>query len=145
MPYHGDIYVGVDVDGTIYEFEFPELGPPVPLAFLYLKKLNSLGVKLILHTMRCQDFPEGRDTAQEAVDDLEAHGVEIWAVNDNPDQHSWTGSNKVYCHYYVDDSAIGTPLVKPEGRRAYVDWGKVGPLLIDEVKKRLDRYKKEIR
>lgn len=133
-----DIFVGVDVDGTIFEHKYPQLGAPVPLAFFYLKKLNAMGCKIILWTMRSKDHPHGRDTAQEARDELENHGVDIFAVNKNPSQWFWTSSPKVYCHFYIDDAAIGTPLIYPSnGSNPYVDWSKIGPMAIEAVSSKL--------
>ena len=60
-------------------------------------------------------------------------GVEFWAVNKNPTQRSRTSSPKVYAHRYIDDAALGVPLVYPETGRPYVDWGIMGPALIEAV------------
>jgi hypothetical protein len=35
-----------------------------------------------------------------------------------------------YLDLYIDDSALGIPLFKPENDRAYVDWNGVRNLLI---------------
>jgi hypothetical protein len=57
------------------------------------------------------------------------HQIELWGINQNRDQ-LWTKSTKVYAHLLVDDIAFGCPLVRPEGRRPYVDWTVVGPGLL---------------
>ena len=81
------------------------------------------GDRLILWTMRSGHYLE------EAMEYLAEHGVELWAVNQNPEQRSWTDSPKAYCHLYIDDAALGCPLVEPGTRRAYVDWYKIWAML----------------
>jgi hypothetical protein len=56
--------------------------------------------------------------------------IELWAVNRNPEQEQWTSSPKVYADIYIDDSALGCPLIFLEGvRRPVVNWSKVRQLL----------------
>lgn len=62
----------------------------------------------------------------EAVKYLEDKDIILFGINENPDQKEWTESPKVYADCYVDDAAIGCPLLKVEGfRRECVDWGKI--------------------
>ncbi len=64
----------------------------------------------------------------DAVAFLEDNGVKLFAVNRNPAQDEWTTSPKVYGHVYIDDMAVGCPLVHPKKfKRPCVDWSKVGP------------------
>ena len=58
------------------------------------------------------------------------HNIELWSVNKNPEQAEWTESVKVYAHYYIDDSALGCPIMFIDGvRRPVVNWTKVRELL----------------
>jgi hypothetical protein len=57
-------------------------------------------------------------------------------VNENPEQDTWTTSRKVYANCYVDDTAVGCPLVQPLDARAYVDWSIVGPLVMQRIEER---------
>lgn len=119
----------IDFDGTIVDHCFPEIGEPVPGAIQWMKRLNSYGAKLILYTMRSDSrrFPTA---LTEALEYLRENGVELYGVNENPTQLSWTDSPKVYGDVYVDDAALGCPLVLPKRfNRPCVDWGKVGPEL----------------
>lgn len=119
----------VDFDGTIVDHCFPEIGKPVPEAIKWLKRLNQHGAKLILYTMR-SDSRIFKTALSDAVNYLESNGVELYAVNENPTQLSWTTSPKVNGDVYVDDAAFGCPLIFPEGfNRPCVDWKKVGPQL----------------
>ena len=121
------MFVCVDFDGTIVDHCFPAMGEPVPGALKWLKRFNTYGVRIILFTMRsnCEMF---KTALTEAVAYLENNGVILFAVNVNPTQASWTTSPKAYAHIYIDDSAIGCPLVRPRGfKRPCVDWSKVGP------------------
>lgn len=123
------LIVGIDFDGTLVEHEYPKIGPELPHAFNYLHKLRLAGAKLILWTMRSEN------TLQEAVEFCRRKGIEFWGVNSNPEQHVWTKSNKAYCHVYIDDAALGCPLIQEEDKRPYVDWQKVGPIVMEMVKK----------
>jgi hypothetical protein len=123
------MYVCVDFDGTVVDHRYPDIGKPAPEAITWLKRIQSYGAKIILFTMRC-DSEEHGNLLSEAVDYLESNGVVLYGVNRNPDQDSWTSSPKAYGHMYVDDAAVGCPLVHPKGfSRPCVDWKQVGPLL----------------
>ena len=119
----------VDFDGTIVDHNFPDIGKPVPNAIKWLKRLNQYGAKLILYTMR-SDSSLFKTALSDARKYLQEAGVELYAVNENPTQGDWTTSPKVYGNVYVDDSAIGCPLIHPKGfTRPCVDWDEVGPEL----------------
>ncbi|HKJ65905.1 MAG TPA: hypothetical protein VJ969_10905, partial [Desulfopila sp.] len=61
---------------------------------------------------------------------LADEGIELYGVNENPLQKSWTDSPKVHGNVYIDDSAFGCPLIFPKGfHRPCVDWEAVGPEL----------------
>lgn len=112
----GSKVVAVDFDGTIVRHAYPEIGEPVPLALEGLEMFQRKNWKIILHTMR------GGDYLQQAIDYLEQAGIELYAVNENPTQKHWTDSTKCYAPLYIDDAAVGCPLVYPPDERAYVDW-----------------------
>jgi hypothetical protein len=121
------MYICVDFDGTIVDHRYPDIGPEAPGAIAALKSFSKAGAKLILFTMRC-----GEELDQ-AVAYLKKNGVELYGVNHNPDQASWTKSPKAYGHVYIDDAALGCPTVNIEGFfRPCVDWAKV----IDEITRR---------
>ena len=120
--------IAVDFDGTLVRHDFPRIGAEAPNAFKVLRKLQEGGHKLILLTMRSEKY------LQEAVDFCAERGVRFWAVNNNPDQHSWTSSPKVYAQLYIDDMALGVPLSD-----GVVDWAEVDRLLKDILLK--DSYK----
>lgn len=126
------MYICIDVDGTIVEHEFPLLGKPVPMALEVMKELQDAGHKLILHTMR-SDRTEYNDGAYltQAVNYCKENGIELFGANTNPTQKEWTSSPKTYGHIYIDDAALGCPLIHPNGNaRPYVDWRSVRKLLI---------------
>lgn len=110
----------IDFDGTIVEHDYPRIGAPVPLAIEYMKLLQASGARLILWTMR-----SGRHL-DEALTYLDDNGIELWGVNNNPEQ-DWSDSPKAYAQRYIDDAAMGCPLVHPEERRPYVDWPRLFP------------------
>jgi hypothetical protein len=120
--------VAIDFDGTIVEHRFPKVGAPAPGAFRWLKRFQELGALLILYTMRSDGRKDGSTPLKDAVDFCRANGVEFWQHNHNPEQGTWTQSPKVYAHAYVDDAAVGCPMVPhPESGLPVVDWEAVGP------------------
>jgi hypothetical protein len=121
--------LGVDFDGTIVESRFPAIGPEAPGAFFWLKRFQELGARLILLTMRSDPRLDGPTPLADAIAFCRQNGVVFWAHNTNPDQVSWTLSTKVFAHGYIDDAAIGCPLIShPVGGKLVVDWSVVGPL-----------------
>jgi hypothetical protein len=55
--------------------------------------------------------------------------IPLYGIQTNPSQSSWTTSPKAYCQLYIDDAALGCPLVSAE--RDYVDWVKVKKMLVE--------------
>lgn len=116
--------VCVDFDGTCVKHEYPKIGEDVPNAVNVLKKLNENQVKIILWTIRSGEF------LQEAVNWFVERDIELWAVNKNPQQRFWSKSPKAYALVYIDDAAIGCPLIYPEDNtKPYTDWFEVEILL----------------
>jgi len=119
-----DMIFAVDFDGTLVEHDYPKIGKPVPYAFEALRSLQSEGNKLVLYTMR------SGNSLDEAVEFCKKQGIVFWGINKNPEQALWTNSPKVYAHYYIDDAAVGAPLIKEEGKRPYVNWLKIREYLV---------------
>lgn len=119
--------LAVDFDGTLVRHEYPEIGAAVPGAFECLRELRSLGVFIVLWTIR-SDYGIHGSTLLQAVEFCKEMGVEFWGINHNPDQGSWSSSRKAYAHLYIDDAALGCPLVYPLKGRPYADWTVIGPL-----------------
>ena len=116
--------IAVDFDGTCVEHNYPAVGMDVEGAVEVLRTLNKHGHRIILNTMRSGQRLEA------AVRWFRDRKIELWAVNRNPEQECWTSSPKVYADIYIDDSALGCPLIFLEGvRRPVVNWSKVRQLL----------------
>lgn len=122
----------VDFDGTCTTHpgeEFPKVGYDIGAAGV-LRRLKNAGHKLILHTMRSNKKgispatgKEEEGGIMEAIGWFWTNEIELWCVNKNPDQESWTSSPKPYAHLYIDDAAAGCPVIKDElSPRPYVDW-----------------------
>lgn len=131
--------IAVDFDGTVVTHCFPEVGEDAPHAVEVLKRLQDSGWKIILNTMRgskqyynpligklTKVKEDGlQSVLQDAIDWFEAKGIELYGVNKNPSQWSWTDSRKVYAQFYIDDMAIGAPMTKgPDGKEC-IDWLQV--------------------
>ena len=115
--------IAIDFDGTIVTHEYPQIGKPVPYAISIMKDFVKQGCKIILHTMR-----SGKEL-KEAVDYISKQGITLYGINHNPTQDGWTTSPKTYANLYIDDAAVGCPLIYstniegfPEPSRPYVDW-----------------------
>lgn len=116
--------IAIDFDGTCVTHAFPKIGKDIG-AIPVLKSLVDNGHKLILYTMR-----DGITLGEAKIWFIE-NEIPLYAVNDNPTQHRWTTSRKVYAHLYIDDAALGIPLkhdIKLSDR-PFVDWEKTEQLL----------------
>ena len=115
----------IDFDGTVVDHMFPFIGEPAPHAINTLHDLVKAGHKLILFTMR-SGYPLGK-----AIYWFGVNQIELWGIQYDPEQHSWSQSNKCYAELYIDDAAFGCPLIHPEGfNRPCVDWQKVRETLL---------------
>lgn len=121
--------IAVDFDGTLVTHEYPEIGAPVPYAFESLRELQERGVKLILWTIRSDTGIHGLKV-RDALEFCKKQGIEFWGVNCNPTQRAWSESRKAYAHLYIDDAALGCPLIYPETGRPYADWSKIHVLVL---------------
>jgi len=113
------LIIAIDFDGTIVTHAYPEIGQPVPGALETMKEFIARGDKLILWTMR------SGDKLHEAVKYCQDNGVRFWGINENPEQHLWTTSPKVFAHVYIDDRNVNGPTLG-----ACVDWFVVRHCLI---------------
>lgn len=112
--------IAVDFDGTCVDHCYPEVGKDVPNAVVVLKRILQQNVKLILFTMRSD-----KELA-DAVQWFQDRDIELWGINENPEQKEWTQSPKAYANIYIDDAALGAPLtILPGYRRYFVNWIEV--------------------
>lgn len=118
------MYIAVDFDGTLVTNEFPSVGKEVQLAVETVKYLISKGHKIILHTCRTHNIHDGHDCLAEAEQWCRDRGIELYAVNDNPENRKYWGSqepiDKVYADVYIDDHSFGMPLTDN-----HVDWSAI--------------------
>lgn len=132
----------IDFDGTCVKHRFPKVGEDIG-AVPVLKELIANGHRLILFTMRSNvvnaKSPENNkeytgNFLDDAVKWFKDNGIELFGINNNPDQNSWTTSPKAYGHMYIDDASLVIPLLfDPEqNARPYVNWYMVRGILIRE-------------
>jgi len=132
--------IGIDFDGTIVKHEFPKIGGEIPHCKRVIKRLIANGHQIVLWTMRSDRLEHDENDndveclyLQEALDHcIDVIDFKPWGVNSNPDQGQWTSSPKAYCQVYIDDAALGCPLIYPRTTtvlmseqdlvRPYVDW-----------------------
>lgn len=139
LPSVSNIVIAVDFDGTIVQHEFPDIGKPILEAFQWLYEFQKAGADLILYTMRDKDYLVA------AIDFCKEYGIHFNSCNFNPTQPLWTTSPKCYAHIYIDDAAIGCPLIYHTEEcgwefdrcncniRPYVDWQEVGPMVMEKI------------
>mgnify|MGYP001160680071 FL=1 len=151
--------IAIDFDGTCVTHEFPVVGKDIG-AVPVLKRMAKSGHQLILYTMR-SDRPIGGDTGDPSISDVtgmfltdavnwfKEHDIPLYGIQSNPTQHHWTTSPKVYAEIYIDDAALGCPLIHPQGGRPFVDWVEVEKILEkDGILKPIDEcrhYGREVR
>jgi len=116
--------IAIDFDGTCVTHDYPEIGKDIG-AVPILKALAESGHKLILFTMR------DANQLDEAVNWFKQNQIPLYAKQINPTQIHWTRSNKCYANLYIDDAALGCPLLEnPElSDRPFVDWLKIEEIL----------------
>ena len=118
------MYICVDFDGTCVKHEYPLVGSEIG-AIPVLKELVLNKHKLILFTMR--SGKELKDAEQWFVD----NDIKLYASQKNPTQSRWTRSPKCYGQLYIDDAALGCPLIIEDDEQGYVNWDKVKELLVN--------------
>ena len=122
--------IAVDFDGTCVTHEFPNLGKDIG-AVPVLKDLVAKGHKIILWTMRDDkvDKPD-ENHLEQAVLWFGQHDIPLWGIQKNPTQKHWSKSPKAFANLYIDDAALGCPLViEPDVERPFVDWAGVRIML----------------
>jgi hypothetical protein len=119
--------IAIDFDGTCVTHEFPKVGKDIG-AVPVLKELVNQGHQLILYTMRSNGQKKG-NFLNDAINWFKENNIELYSIQKDIKQENWTSSNKCYAHLYIDDAALGMPLIFKKGARPYVDWIKVKSLL----------------
>jgi len=128
------LIVALDFDGTCVTHAYPDIGESIG-AEPVLQRLTEEGASLILWTMR--SGPE----LDLAVTWFDQNGIPLLAINQHPEQQTWTSSPKPQAHLYIDDSALGIPLrpARSAEERAFVDWDGVAALIWPQAPKRTRR------
>ncbi len=137
-------YIAVDFDGTCVTHDFPRVGKDIG-AVPVLKELVKNGHKIILFTMRSHGDSRTQrglplnytgklletDVLDDAIQWFKDNDIPLYGINENPSQHEWTSSPKVYYNVLIDDMALGIPLKKNifVSKSPYVDWTKTRELL----------------
>lgn len=135
--------IAIDFDGTCVTHDFPKVGKDIGAAPV-LKELIKNGHQLVLYTMRSDIVsPTGDDNElhlesgnylTDAVNWFKENEIELYGIQTNPTQHTWTTSPKCYAQLYIDDAALGIPLIHGIGElihdRPFVDWEEAKEMLI---------------
>jgi hydroxymethylpyrimidine pyrophosphatase-like HAD family hydrolase len=117
-------FIAVDFDGTCVKHRYPFVGEDIGAAPI-LKKLIENGHRIILLTMR------GSGTVlRDALTWFSKNEIPLYAINQNPSQ-TWSDSRKVFADYYIDNQAVGCPMIDDNGD-CYVDWDRVDEWFKDQ-------------
>lgn len=110
VPYTSKRLIALDFDGTCVTHAYPVIGDRVPgfVEVMEAVKKASHAVVLVLNTVRCGlHLIEALDWLAQFADRIPP----LAAVNLNPDQSGWNNSTKIYAPIYIDDAALGAPLM----------------------------------
>lgn len=117
--------IAIDFDGTCVTHEYPYVGKDIGYVPV-LQDLIDNGHQLILFTMRCDD------KLLDAVEWFTNNGLKLYGIQYNPKQGNWTKSNKCYAQLYIDDAALGCPIMTGSiSNRPFVNWFEVKQSLIN--------------
>lgn len=122
--------IALDFDGTVVKHRYPEIGEDIG-AVPVLQALQANGHQFILYTMR-DNHSNDRNCLKEAADWFAKNHINLIGINLNPWQKSWTDSIKVYAPMYIDDAALGAPLVTNANERAYINWQKCIDIFVEQ-------------
>jgi hypothetical protein len=115
--------IAIDFDGTCVTHEYPLVGRDIG-ATPVLRELVASGHQLMLWTMRSKGY------LMDAREWFQTHEIPLEAVNENPKQKDWTDSPKLYAPLYIDDAALGAPLISNPTGRPYLDWTRTREILV---------------
>lgn len=123
--------VSIEFDNCVVKGAYPKIGEDIPNCIAVLKKLQELGMKIVLNTTRSDSG--GKNYLTEAVIWLNERGVELYGINENPSQTGLENSPKIKADINIDPISIGCPLmVDNMEEHPYVDWERVGKLLLGD-------------
>ncbi len=119
--------IAIDFDGTCVTHEYPAVGKDIG-SVPVLKELIDSGHNLILYTMR-----SGKQL-EDAENWFKIFDIPLYSVQYNPKQKSWTSSNKCLADLYIDDAALGCPLLYNPffSLKPFVNWFEVKKMLIEK-------------
>ena len=134
------ISIAVDFDSTLCLTDgYPNIVGPNGDCFHILRKWQAMGCKILLHTMR---------------HGTELEAARVWCanckfffdgVNHNPENEErdpdW--NEKMYAVFYIDDKALGTPLLHDtEGIiRDHVDWEEIDKIYTPFLEELIEKVK----
>jgi hypothetical protein len=123
--------IAVDFDGTCVTHAFPAVGQEIG-ANEVLLELTKKGHKLILFTMRSDNVKTGQMYLTDAVNWFKKWNIPLYGIQSDPQQKAWTTSPKCYAEIYIDDAALGAPLVyNPDmSDRPFIDWSLAKDFLV---------------
>jgi hypothetical protein len=123
--------IAVDFDGTCVTHSFPAVGQEIG-ANEVLLELTKKGHKLILFTMRSDNVKTGQMYLTDAVNWFKKWNIPLYGIQSDPQQKAWTTSPKCYAEIYIDDAALGAPLVyNPDmSDRPFIDWSLAKDFLV---------------
>lgn len=115
--------IAIDFDGTCVMHKYPKVGEDIGAGSV-LRELVLNGHQLVLNSMRADNT-----YLQDALDWFKRNDIPLYAIGKVPGQE-WSNTNKCQADLYIDDAALGCPLIYPEHGRPFVDWRRVRQILL---------------
>lgn len=107
---HRPLKIALDLDGTMIEKRWPELGPWFPGAITTLRELIDEGHYLYVYSARLSPNHPSGDPKEPALLIQQTHAVrELLDDAGLPEIDIWFGEGKPFWHLLVDDRAMWFP------------------------------------
>ncbi len=125
------LVIAIGFDGVCVKDKFPRIGEDIGAAHV-LRKLTDTGHRLLLYTSRIDIKHVNPGVRVGGIYDrfyltqallwFEMNKIPVWSVNINPEVRSVNYSGKIHADLFIDNKALGSPLVSPFNERPYIDW-----------------------
>ena len=131
----------IDFDGTLVHHSYPKIGDWVPGAKEALLEFQRLGAKLFLWTVRSNKQKSGLLALKAAQEFLEDAGIFMDGCIEDPETNDYFGGPKIDADIVIDDKNFGCPMIWQADGTGYVDWSRITPVIVAELKRRKKRGK----
>ncbi len=123
------LILAIDFDGTICKHaEYPEIGEPVPHVLWWMRLFHDAGARSFLWT--CRDGL----ALSPALRYLHEESILLDGINQYAYWDGFKTSVKLFANIYIDDAAVGAPLIRERGHRPCLNWKIAGPIVLCRIR-----------